>query len=86
MKRETVRTIIQQVAERTGIKPADIIGRSRARQFSRPRQAAAYLARIKTGKSYAQIGRVLGRDHTTIIYSVRAVESAPHLYPIGELE
>jgi chromosomal replication initiator protein len=82
----TVRNIVRDVAERSGIDVADIYGPGLARKYSRPRNAAMYLARIKTGKSYPQIARIFGRHHTTVIDAVRAVEARPHLYPIGEPE
>lgn len=81
--RETVCNIVKDVARRAGVSVGDIYGRATARRFSRPRQAAMYLAVTRTGKSYQQVGRIFGRDHTTVLHAIRAVEARPHLYPIG---
>ena len=41
----------------------------------RPRQTAIYLTKILTSKSLPEIGREFsGRDHTTIIHSVKTIE------------
>ena len=41
----------------------------------RPRQIAIYLTKILTSKSLPEIGREFsGRDHTTIIHSVKTIE------------
>ena len=42
--------------------------------YARPRHVAMYMARVLTGKSYPQIGRVFGRDHATVMRSVGIVE------------
>jgi chromosomal replication initiator protein len=77
--------IAYQVAARTGVTIDDLKSPKKARVFSRPRQAAMYLAHRNTDKSTTQIGRFFNRDHTTVLHAIRAVESAPHLYPIGEV-
>jgi chromosomal replication initiator protein len=48
----------------------------RARKVAWPRQVAMYLARRLTTRSMPEIGRRFGgRDHTTVIHAVRAVEA-----------
>ncbi|MGL4976005.1 MAG: helix-turn-helix domain-containing protein [Bosea sp. (in: a-proteobacteria)] len=63
------------VAEEFGISIAQLSGRSRRRKFAHPRQMAMYLARTAMGRSYPQIGLWFGRDHTTAIYAVTAVQA-----------
>jgi len=47
----------------------------RNREAYLPRAAAIYLCRMHTAKSYPVIGRHFGgRDHTTVMHSIRAVE------------
>jgi chromosomal replication initiator protein len=47
----------------------------RARNIARPRQVAMYLAKMLTSLSYPEIGRQFGgRDHTTVMHAVRAIE------------
>jgi hypothetical protein len=42
---------------------------------SHPRQVAMYLAAELTEKSLPSIGRCFNRDHTTVIYAIRAVRA-----------
>lgn len=47
----------------------------RSRAIARPRQVAMYLASELTSKSLPELGRRFGnRDHTTVMYAIRAVE------------
>jgi chromosomal replication initiator protein len=72
----SVEEIQQQVAERFGISRAELIGTSRAATPLRARQVAIYLTRELTDLSLPQIGRLYGgRDHTTVLNSLRRVEA-----------
>jgi len=62
--------IIAEVAEECGISPATILGRDKTAPIARARQIVMFEAR-KAGFSLTQIGRVLGRDHTTILAGIR---------------
>jgi len=55
------------------VRLADLIGPCRRKEFARPRQIAAALARELTTCSYPQIGRHFRRDHTTILYAYRKI-------------
>lgn len=68
----TAKAIIAQTAQRYGVEPAMILGRNRARVASIPRQAAMAAVREATGYSLPQIGRIFKRDHTTVLYAIRA--------------
>lgn len=57
-----------------GVSEADLIGRRRSRRLTPARQAAAYALR-RAGLSLVEVGELLRRDHTTIIYSVRQAEA-----------
>jgi chromosomal replication initiator protein len=73
----SVEEIQQQVAERFGISRAELIGSSRAATPLRARQVAIYLTREMTDLSLPQIGRLYGgRDHTTVLNSLRRVEAS----------
>jgi chromosomal replication initiator protein len=49
--------------------------KSRDRCVAWPRQVAMYLSRALTEKSFPDLGKYFGgRDHTTVIYSIKAVE------------
>jgi chromosomal replication initiator protein len=72
----SVEEIQQRVAERFGISRAELVGSSRAATPLRARQVAIYLTRELTDLSLPQIGRLYGgRDHSTVLNSVRRLEA-----------
>jgi chromosomal replication initiator protein len=72
----SVEEIQQRVAERFGISRAELVGSSRAAIPLRARQVAIFLTRELTELSLPQIGRLYGgRDHTTVLNSLRRVEA-----------
>jgi chromosomal replication initiator protein len=72
----SVEEIQQRVAEGFGISRAELIGSSRAATPLRARQVAIFLTRDLTDLSLPQIGRLYGgRDHTTVLNSLRRVEA-----------
>jgi chromosomal replication initiator protein len=73
----SVEEIQQRVAEGYGISRAELIGSSRAATPLRARQVAIFLTRDLTDLSLPQIGRLYGgRDHTTVLNSLRRVEAS----------
>jgi chromosomal replication initiator protein len=71
-----VEEIQQRVAERFGVSRAELVGSSRAATPLRARQVAIFLTREMTDLSLPQIGRLYGgRDHSTVLNSLRRVES-----------
>ncbi len=72
----SVEEIQQRVAEAFGVSRAELVGSSRAATPLRARQVAILLTRESTDLSLPQIGRLYGgRDHTTILNSLRRVEA-----------
>ncbi len=72
----SVEEIQQRVAERYGISRAELVGSSRAATPLRARQVAIFLTRELTDLSLPQIGRLYGgRDHSTVLNSLRRVET-----------
>jgi chromosomal replication initiator protein len=72
----SVEEIQRQVAERFGISRAELVGTSRATRPLRARQVAIFLTRELTDLSLPQIGRLYGgRDHSTVLNSLRRVEA-----------
>ena len=70
--RQHTMDILEEVAEKHGIKSADILGPSRLVVVSTARHEAAYRIVVEMGMSLPMVGRFLGgRDHTTILNSVR---------------
>jgi chromosomal replication initiator protein len=72
----SVEEIQQRVAEGFGVSRAELVGSSRAATPLRARQVAIFLTRDLTDLSLPQIGRLYGgRDHTTVLNSLRRVEA-----------
>lgn len=54
--------------------PLDVmLSPKRSRKIARPRQLAMYLARTTGRRSYPEIGRAFGRDHTTVLSAYRRI-------------
>lgn len=66
--------IISFVCNYYGIKSKDLLGSSRVKKVSRARAAAAYLVRNNTTMTLQEIGDMLDRKHSTIMYLINAVE------------
>ena len=71
----TVEAIKKLVCDRYNVRPAEMDSPRRARAVARPRQVAMYLAKQLTSLSLPDIGRKFGRDHSTVLYGVRKIES-----------
>lgn len=51
----------------------DILGPSKKRPIARVRQAIMYAATLQGVHSFPQIGRVMRRDHTTVVHAKQMV-------------
>jgi len=67
-------TYIKAIAAHFGVRSADILGKSQAREAAFPRQIAMYLCREKLKLPFQKIGEVFGRDHSTVMASVKQVQ------------
>jgi chromosomal replication initiator protein len=65
--------VIDAVCRSAGVSRAEVEGRHRDRRVVLPRQIAMYLLREMTGLSFAEIGSLLGRDHTTVLHSCEKI-------------
>lgn len=66
--------ILRLVASHFNVTALDIRSHRRTADIVRPRQVAMYLCRALTTRSYPDIARFLGgKDHTTIMHSVKAI-------------
>lgn len=70
----TPEKITSQIASYYGIKVEDILGKSQAREHAFPRQIAMFLCREKLELAYQKIGEIFGRDHSTVMSSVRQIQ------------
>lgn len=67
--------IVQVVAERYDLRPGDLSSKRRHREVAQARQLALLLGRRLTGHSLDALGGMIGgRDHSTVLYSIRQAE------------
>lgn len=69
----TVETIQKIVADFYAIKISDLISKNRERKIARSRQIAMYLAKNFTCDSLPKIGIAFGKNHATVIHSVKTI-------------
>ena len=67
--------IREAVAREWGVDPAGLVSKRRTKDLTVPRQVAMYLIREILDLSLVEVGKVFGgRDHSTVIHSIRKVE------------
>lgn len=66
--------IIRTVAEHYGISMDDILSKSQNRECALPRQIAMHLCRHQLNMPFMKIGDLFGRDHSTVMSSVKQVQ------------
>lgn len=71
---DRVSKILREVAKEFDVPVNELRGPNISRHIAKSRQIAYLRLRDETDLSYPTIGRIMGnRDHTTIIYGIRAV-------------
>lgn len=73
-KNLTVEDVQKEVENFFRVKHSDLVGPSRARSVTYPRQVAIYLCRQTLDLTFGAIGKKFNRDHATIMHSVGAIE------------
>lgn len=71
----TVDKIFSAIYKRYGVKKEDIISKKRNKEIAFPRHIAIYLIRRITDMSYPNIGKLVGRDHTTVMASIDQISN-----------
>lgn len=71
----TYSKIIRAVAEHYGIREEDILGKSQTRDCVLPRQIAMHLCREKLKMPFMKIGDLFGKDHSTVMTSVKLIQN-----------
>jgi chromosomal replication initiator protein len=67
--------IRELVARRWRVRPEALVSKRRTKDLTVPRQVAMYLIKETLGTSLVRIGELFGgRDHSTVIHSIRKVE------------
>ncbi len=70
----TSEKMINDTANHFGIRLSDILGKSHKKEFTYPRQIAMYFCRLKLHLPYQKIGAIFGRDHSTVMASVKQIQ------------
>jgi len=68
--------IIADCAEEFGISVKDLLGNSRVNHIVMARRKAAWIFYQRGTMSYQQIGRLLNKDHSTIIHAVQKYQKS----------
>lgn len=71
----TAAMICELVSGQFNVSLDDLQSKSRKKNIAFPRQVAMYLARKYTDESLAEIGRLFNRDHSTVLHSIKVVNS-----------
>ncbi len=66
--------IIDTTCRFFGVSREKLLSASRKKEVSESRQIAMYLIRKLVGKSFKEIGEIFGREHSTVIYNIKALE------------
>lgn len=73
----SVDAIQEAVAHRFGLNVSDLRSKERSRKVTLPRQVTMYLIRKYTGRSFPEIGILMGgKDHSTVMHGVNYIEKA----------
>jgi len=80
----TPEKIITATSAYFGIRTDDILGKSQSQECTLPRKLAMYLCRKKLALPYLTIGRIFGRDHSTVMASIKAIEDKSSSEEIGK--
>ena len=70
----TAELILDETANFYNITPDRILGTAKTKDVVMPRQVAMYLIREMTNLSLPEIGRFMGRNHTTVLYSIEKTQ------------
>ena len=71
---ETAGKIIEAVAKRYRVTPADILGTKRNKNIKDARNISMYVIRQVTGMSLNSIGKMFSRDHSTAHSNITVIE------------
>ena len=72
-----VRECVYDAASAFAVDFTEVLSRSRLKTVTYARSTACVLLRERYGWSFPQIGKALGRDHTTVISAVNRAKQEP---------
>lgn len=64
--------VLKVVAKETSVTVEDIISKTRIQNITEARQLFCYVIRERYGIPFVKIGKLINRDHATILHSVKA--------------
>ena len=70
----TVEKVLGAVSQAFGISAAELKGRNRTKEVALARNVCIYIIRSITDLSLPAIGKIFGRDHSTVFSAIRAIE------------
>ena len=82
----TVENVIDKVCRKYGLNQDDIKGRKKTKEIAMARHICIYIIRKLTDLSLPAIGRILGRDHTTVMSSLQVIETELRTNPLLDIE
>ena len=82
--RSRARALIERVARAHHFEGNDLYSPSREQLLCQARQSAMYVLNKGLRLPKAEIGRLFGKDHTTVIHAIQQVESSPRLRQLAE--
>ncbi|MBX7065981.1 MAG: ATP-binding protein [Parachlamydiales bacterium] len=82
----TFEKIVKGVAAHYGITSEDILGKSQMRSVAQPRQIAMYYCREKLKLPFQKIGELFGRDHSTVMSSIKQIQKGVDEKTIDPIE
>jgi chromosomal replication initiator protein len=65
--------LINAVSKYYNIGKKQLLSNSRVRSLARPRQILMYLLRIELGLAFEEVGRIVDRDHSTVMHAVDCI-------------
>ena len=82
----TVDKIFALVHKKYDIKREDIVSGKRTKEIAHARHVTVYILRSATDMSLPSIGKIIGRDHTTVMSSLETVEKRMTENPVFRAE
>ncbi len=82
----TVDRIIAAVSARYGVSREEIVGSKRNKEIADARHIAIYLIRNITEMSLPNIGKMFGKDHSTVLSSIQKITKRTHADPLFNAE
>jgi chromosomal replication initiation ATPase DnaA len=74
-QRKKTSRLIESVAAAFAIPIGELRSGGRPARTALARQSAMYLAHVLLGLNFSEVGRIFGRDRTTVAYACRSIET-----------